>query len=434
MASEITNYICPACIGPMHFSGATGNLECDYCGSSYTVEEVEQLMASDNEAALQASEDAANKAGQWDQSTENWNAEDMKAYSCPSCGAELVCDETTAATSCPYCGNPTVVPAQFDGMLKPEYVIPFKLEKENAVEQLKAHYKGKILLPKAFKDDNHIDEIKGVYVPFWLYDGTAKGAASFDAEKDTVKRHGNEEITTTKHYRVNRAGEFKFEKIPADASSKMPDDLMDSIEPYDYKDMKDFSKAYMAGFLADKYDVSAEDNAKRIKERATNTLQDMLQESVTGYDREHKVASNTVITQGKVSYAMMPVWLLGTKWNDQNFLFAMNGQTGKMVGDLPMDKKKFWGIFAAVFVLMAALMFVICGGNLNVPITAIIMKFVLVPLLVTFIVTSVLKGQLKSVHTASQSREYITKEGMKLTRKTDVYVRTTERRRTIENK
>ena len=109
--------------------------------------------------------------------SDDWgdDADAMRAYSCPSCGAELICDETTAATSCPYCGNPTVVPGKFAGALKPEYVLPFKLAKEDAVKALKAHYKGKPFLPKAFSAENHVQEIKGVYVPFWMFDGEAEG-------------------------------------------------------------------------------------------------------------------------------------------------------------------------------------------------------------------------------------------------------------------
>ena len=163
MPTQVTNYQCPACTGPLHFVGASGKLECEYCGASYEVAEIEALYAEKEEkaaAAQQAAEEA--NAGQnppsedgdaWDTSgfSEDWGTEGdgMRAYSCPSCGAELICDENTAATSCPYCGNPTVVPGQFSGQLRPDFIIPFKLSKEDAVKALKDHYKGKILLPKS---------------------------------------------------------------------------------------------------------------------------------------------------------------------------------------------------------------------------------------------------------------------------------------------
>ena len=163
MPSQVTNYQCPACTGPLHFAGDSGKLECDYCGSAYEVSEIEALYQQKEEQAVKAHEDAQTKGAEddgWDTSglSGDWGADaaGMKAYNCPSCGAELICDESTAATSCPYCGNPTVVPGQFGGTLRPDFVLPFKLSKEDAVAALKKHYKGKVFLPKSFTAGNHI--------------------------------------------------------------------------------------------------------------------------------------------------------------------------------------------------------------------------------------------------------------------------------------
>lgn len=181
------------------------------------------------------------------------------------------------------------------------------------------HYKGRPYLPKSFKDDNHIEEIQGVYVPFWMFDGKASGEASYKATTSKVYEKGDEEITETRHYEVSRAGSIGFEKIPVDASSKMPDDHMDSIEPYDYSGLKEFSTAYLPGFLADKYDVSVKDSQKRADTRCASTLEDALRGTVTGYDSctlEHKQID---LKRGKVHYALLPVWMLHTKWNGQDF-------------------------------------------------------------------------------------------------------------------
>ena len=231
--------------------------------------------------------------------------------------------------------------------------------KKEAIEKLKMHYKGRPYLPKSFKDDNHIEEIQGVYVPFWMFDGKASGEASYKATTSKVYEKGDEEITETRHYEVSRAGSIGFEKIPVDASSKMPDDHMDSIEPYDYSGLKEFSTAYLPGFLADKYDVSVKDSQKRADTRCASTLEDALRGTVTGYDSctlEHKQID---LKRGKVHYALLPVWMLHTKWNGQDFLFAMNGQTGKMVGDLPTSKGKFWGLFAAIAAPMTVVLTII---------------------------------------------------------------------------
>ena len=369
MPTQVTNYQCPACTGPLHYSAKSGKLECDYCGSSFDVAEIEALYARKEaeaaaakqaadakaEAAQAAKDEAAEAAaasGGWDTSdlSRDWGAEadGLRVYSCPSCGAELICDQSTAATACPYCGNPAIVPGQFSGALRPDYILPFRLSKDDAVQALRAHYKGKPFLPRSFTSANHIEQIQGVYVPFWLFDGGAEGAASYRASNTNVFETGDYEITETRHYHVVRAGSLAFEKIPVDASSKMPDDHMDSIEPFDYAQLRPFSTAYLPGYLADKYDVTIDDSRDRADTRCRETLAQALRDTVTGYGACVTEREDIALRRGKVHYALLPVWMLSTKWNGESFLFAMNGQTGKLVGDLPTDRGRFWGMFAAI--------------------------------------------------------------------------------------
>ena len=369
MATQVTNYQCPACTGPLHFAGGSGKLECDYCGASFEVAEIEALYAEKEAKAAEAAQkqeeaeaaqraaaaeeqNAAADGSDWDASglSADWGADagSMKAYSCPSCGAELLCDVTTAATSCPYCGNPSVLPGQFTGSLKPDFVLPFKLSKKDAIKALKKHYLKKPLLPSTFSKANHLEEVKGVYVPFWMYDGKASGSAQFHATAVRTYTSGDYEITETSHYDVCRAGSIDFEKVPVDASSKMPDDYMDSIEPYDYAELKPFSTAYLPGFLADKYDVSVEDSRERADKRCTGSLVSALERTVSGYTTCIETSRDIRLKRGKVHYALLPVWILNTKWEGKDFLFAMNGQTGKLVGSLPVSTKRVVGLFAAI--------------------------------------------------------------------------------------
>lgn len=368
MPSQITNYQCPACTGGLHFSSTTGKLECEYCGSSFTIEEIEALYKEKEEAAAQAQANAENTAKPDDippeYTDDDWNEENMHAYSCPSCGAELICDNATAATSCPYCGNPTVVPGQFHGTLKPDYIIPFKVDKNAAINALKAHYKGKFLLPKVFSEENHINEIKGIYVPFWLFDADVAADISYDTTKTFATSDGTWETITTNHYKVRRAGLMHFRDVPADSSSKMPDDYMDSIEPFDYRELKPFSTAYLPGFLADRYDVSQEDCAKRAQSRIRTSTESLMNAQVNGYLTVTPTAKKIDFSSQKIKYAMLPVWLLSTQWEGSNYLFAMNGQTGKLVGDLPIDKKKLYLTMAATAIGTALLLILtgIAGG------------------------------------------------------------------------
>ena len=369
MPTQVTNYQCPACTGPLHYSAKSGKLACDYCDSSFDVAEIEALYArkeAEAAAAKQAADakaeaaqaakaeaaEAAAASGGWDTSdlSRDWGAEadGLRVYSCPSCGAELICDQSTAATACPYCGNPAIVPGQFSGALRPDYILPFRLSKDDAVQALRAHYKGKPFLPRSFTSANHIEQIQGVYVPFWLFDGGAEGAASYRASNTNVYETGDYEITETRHYHVVRAGSLAFEKIPVDASSKMPDDHMDSIEPFDYAQLRPFSTAYLPGYLADKYDVTIDDSRDRADTRCRETLAQALRDTVTGYGACVTEREDIALRRGKVHYALLPVWMLSTKWRGQDFLFAMHGKTGKLVGALPTDRGRFWGMFAAI--------------------------------------------------------------------------------------
>ena len=231
MPAQVTNYQCPNCMGPLKFVGESGQLECEYCGTQLDVSVAQQLFADKEQAAA-----AAGTEPQWDLSMAggDWSAEEaanMRSYTCPSCAAEIICDATTAATSCPYCGNPTVVPGQFTGQLRPDYVLPFRLDKNAAIAALQHYYKGKKFLPKSFANKNHIEEVKGIYVPFWLFDGESEADMRFRATKVRKFKQGDYEITETEHWRVLRQGNVAFEKVPVDGSSKMPDAHMDAIEP-----------------------------------------------------------------------------------------------------------------------------------------------------------------------------------------------------------
>lgn len=357
--ADINEYKCPTCTAPLHYVGESGRLECDYCGQSFEVAEVEAFYATQENGPEVPVQEPEKPETDWDLSEmqNDWGEDGagMKAYICPSCGAELICDETTAATSCPYCGNNTIIPGQFGGVLKPDSVIPFKLDKNAAIAALKQHYSRKFLLPRAFTAGNHLEEVKGVYVPFWLFDSGVDADCRFHGTRSHTHREGEYEVTVTEHYAIRRSGRMEFTNVPADGSSKMPDDYMDSIEPFDYSNMKPFSAAYLPGYLADKYDVDAEACMPRADDRCRNSALEILQRDVIGYETLTPVRSNTNLQRGKVHYALFPVWTLRTKWQDKDYVFMMNGQTGKLVGDLPVSKAKFWGLAAAVAAVLSAL-------------------------------------------------------------------------------
>ena len=358
----IQDYKCPCCGGAIGFDSGTQNMKCPYCDSEF---DVETLASYDSELNSQQEDSMS-----WDTASgEEWfpaDEEGLRIYLCNSCGGEIICDDTTSATSCPYCGSPVVMKCQLAGDLKPDLVIPFKLDKKAAKAALKKHYEGKRLLPKVFKDENHLDEIKGVYVPFWLFDADADAGIRYKAKNVRFWSDSNYNYTETSCYSVHRGGTVGFRSVPVDGSSKMADDLMESIEPYDLGEAVDFSTAYLAGYLADRYDVDVNESILRANERIKKSTEECFAQTVSGYDSVIVEHSSVRFENGSSRYALYPVWLLSTTWKGKIYTFAMNGQTGKFVGDLPLDKSAYrrWlfgvaGIASAVCFALSYLLWLI---------------------------------------------------------------------------
>jgi len=334
----VHEFKCPCCDGAIEFDSSLQKMKCPYCDSEF---EMETLKAYDAELNNQPEEDMS-----WDTSAgSEWTegeTEGLRVYTCNTCGGEIVADETTGASECPFCGNPVIMTGQFAGSLKPDLVIPFKVDKKAAIAALQNHYKGKVLLPKVFKDENHIKEVKGLYVPVWLFDTDADAHVRYKATKTRSWSDSQYNYTETSHFSVTRAGGIGFENVPVDGSTKMDDTLMESIEPFNIGEAVDFQTAYLSGYLADKYDVDSEASIERANERIKKSTEDAFASTVTGYTTVVPVNSNIRLNNGRARYALYPVWILNTQWNGQSFTFGINGQTGKIAGDLPMDKGAFW--------------------------------------------------------------------------------------------
>ena len=351
----LLSYKCPCCGGAIEFDSSSQKLKCPYCDTEFDVETLKSYDNALNDERPDNMVWNTMAGGEWQEG----EADSLSVYICNSCGGEIVGDRNTAATACPFCGNPVVMMGQFSGDLRPNYVIPFKLDKQAAKDGLNRHLKGKRLLPKIFKDQNHIDEIKGIYVPFWLFDTDADAQIRYNATKTRFWSDSTYDYTETSYFSVLRAGSIGFERVPVDGSSKMPNDLMESIEPYYFENAVDFQTAYLAGYFADRYDVSSESSIERANERVKQSTETAFAATVSGYNSVTTASSSIRFVNGKVNYALYPVWLLNTTWEGKQYIFAMNGQTGKFVGDLPLDKKAYWRWLAALTAIFGALAFAV---------------------------------------------------------------------------
>ncbi len=364
MSDSMLKYQCPACGGALAYSATKQKLVCEFCESEFAEDVIKEKEPEANQDQKVKEKIDWNIEGYV---KEHQQQDTQSGFICTSCGAEVVSDGNTVATECMYCGNPVVMKDNISGMVTPDMVIPFKIDKKKAEEMLREFYKGKLLLPNAFTEGNRISKITGLYVPFWLFSCTGKGSADYDAKIITTWKDGSHEYTKTEVYEVYREGNMGFDKIPVDASVKMEDDYMDGLEPYDYNELKPFDSMYMAGYFADKFDVSVHESSTRANTRAENSLEDALRSSAVGYTSVNLKKKSIQVHGEDINYVLLPVWILNTKYNGKMYKFAINGQTGLVSGELPIDKGKLllWriGIVAVSFLPITAIIGAIFLGG-----------------------------------------------------------------------
>ena len=404
------DYKCPNCGGPLAFRGDLNKMVCEYCDGQFDMSE----FAQDTQVKEEATD--------WQQSsTQQMNGAGMKEYVCNTCAATLVAEENVGATECPYCGNPLVIKDTFEGMNLPDGIIPFAVDKRSAQEALLKFYKGKKLIPNSFIDKNRIDNINGVYVPFWLFDCDTDGDCVYHATQEREYDKGNEVWKEIKDYNVTRSAKMRFEKVPADGSKEMRDDYMDSLEPFDYSKITDYNPAYMSGYVASKYDEDANAVKGRVDERIRSTAKSQIRNTVKGYDSVSATSENIHIKDGRVRYCMLPVWMLSTQWNGQTYSFAMNGQTGEVVGDLPIDSGKSTALFLKTALITAVIAFVISYflelGTMGY----------LISLVAAFAVAAIALSSAKAAmvaHIKTEADHFLAGDSFKLTAQSDNYTGT----------
>lgn len=348
----LTEYECPACGGAMEFDTKNQMLSCPFCDTKIRVEDYKAPRQDEQNA------DAHADSNEWLEG----ETQGMVVYSCQSCGGEIIASENEGSLTCPFCSNNVVVKEKFAGDLKPDYVIPFKKNKDEAMTAYYNFVKHKLLLPKVFSEQNHIDKIRGIYIPYWIFDGKLTANYKYSATKVKTWSDGDYNYTDTSYYEVEREGTESFSHVPSDASKEMPDDLMESIEPFNFKEAVPFNGGYLAGFLANRYDVEPSETEPHIISRMNNTLASDLRNTVSNYATVSVTSHHEHVDSISHKYALYPVWLLNTTFENKNYLFAMNAQTGKFVGDLPVSIPRaialFLGSFAGFTVIAIIVTFI----------------------------------------------------------------------------
>ena len=339
----VQNYKCPCCSASLVFQNES--LHCDFCGNNFEIDAMRQIEDVGSQMQGESKYD-------WEHyEPRNYEADgeiELASYTCPSCGAEITGDDTMGSTVCPYCGGAAVIKGQFDGTLRPDYIIPFKKEKKAAIEAFEEDFKNAPFLPDEFNIKKKIEEMTGVYVPFWMFDCDCSAAITYGAQRVTSWSDSNYNYTKTDYYRLFRSGSVGFANIPVDGSKKADDAYMEAVEPFCYDEAVEFNGAYLSGYMADKYDVSAEESIERANERVTNSAISVFRETTGGYAAVIPEDTKISFSGGKIRYSLLPVWMLNIKYMNNTYRFAVNGQTGKVVGEYPIDNGKKWRYFAKI--------------------------------------------------------------------------------------
>lgn len=270
----------------------------------------------------------------------DYTEEDLKI--CPNCGGEVQITEHTSATKCPYCDNYLILNPRVEGEYLPALIIPFKLGREMCKESLREKFKKCLFAPTDFLSEARLNGIEGDYVPFWFYDYNTNCDFMGEASKVRSWRVGNTEYIETSFYNIIRNMDVDFQKIPVDASVKMPDDVMELMMPYNYEELEPFRPEYLSGFMGEKYNMVSEQVEGRAKQRMENSVDAFIKESYSGYVNVHPVHNRISETERKTYFGLLPVWKYLYTYKDKEYPFYVNGQTGKIVGTAPISKGKVW--------------------------------------------------------------------------------------------
>lgn len=292
--------------------------------------------------------------------SEEKRTEEQSLVSCINCGGPIEVSDFTSASRCPYCDSYIIFDERVSGEYEPHLIIPFIFSKEQTKKLLRDKFKACVFAPGDFLSDAKLEGMTGMYVPFWMYDYHVHGTYDGEGKKIRTWRSGDREFTETSVYRISRDMEVDFDKMPVDASEAMPDALMDLLEPYNYQALEAFRAEYMSGFFSERYNSDALTNEPRAVNKAKADAEAILRNSISGYVGLSSVQNNQVsLSRTDTNYALLPVWIYKYKYKNEDYIFHVNGQTGKIIGKVPVAAKKVWGYGATVFGSLFAILMLV---------------------------------------------------------------------------
>ncbi len=359
-------YACPNCGANIKFDPATQKMKCSYCDTMISPHDYMHAKGADEEKGVDLDSDEY----------------EVTYYTCPQCGGELITEDTTAATFCSYCGSSTILEMRVGREKKPNYIIPFKKTREECEEAYKKTLRKAIFAPNDLRKDETVERFRGIYMPYWIYDAQSDG--EFVTHGSTSTRRGD--YIYTKHYSLQSRVSFEYSGISYDASSSFEDRLSEAIAPFDLAESDHFTSSYLSGFYADTSDVpvdvyTGDVNNMVMSDMATELLKvkeypkhGVTSASVLGALEKRKITNHYKL-------GMFPVWFLANQQGDRVSYAVVNGQTGKVAMDIPIDIRKYFIGVALLAIPLCVLMIlsnILIGPKLLIVITLVISLIVLI--------------------------------------------------------
>ena len=347
----VITYKCPNCGGDLRFDPESQSYKCEYCRSGFSQEKLDRMAPEQETVPPQDTGAAGNGA----------DGATVLYYHCPSCGAEIVTDETTTATFCYYCHNPVVLSGKMQGEYQPDLVIPFAIDREKALEIFDQWIGKKKYIPKAFYAPEQIEKMSGIYFPYWLFDCQVEGRLDAEATKQKTWVSGNVQFVQTEKFDVSRAGRMPVEHVTRNALKKANRQLVEGVLPFEMEGLKPFSMGYLSGFQAENRDMDRQEFAEEVEQEVREFAAGSLKREIGAYDSVNVRSQSADIQNPEWKYTLMPVWTLTYKDQKQDkiYYFACNGQTGKVCGELPVDNGRLMMLFASIFIPLFVILLIV---------------------------------------------------------------------------
>lgn len=336
---------CRNCAGQLVFDPEKQKLVCGHCGSEFEPEEFSQ---SEKEYLADKQAESMNSV----YGTDSEDMMDCYVYLCHSCGGEIIINGTEASTRCIYCGNSNVVFSRIAKHKRPQFIIPFKLTKDDAVAEVRKRFKKGMFIPKDIKNFE-VDNVRGIYIPYWIVDCDHKASVVIQGQVSSGK------YSRTVFY--GRAGRMSLKRLPLDASKILSDESSSRLEPYNLNAMKPFDEDYLLGFYSNISDITYRDLRSAANARASEYFNEYAIADVKGA-RGKKVCQEshvTAIDYSNLNYAMFPAWFITYFYKGQHNTILVNGQSGKIVCGVTWNKVLFFTLLAVAGIALTAVTFIL---------------------------------------------------------------------------